>query len=243
MKLRLAFIPVLALSLFPSGESWLGRTCSAQETTTALYRCPMHGEVSSGSPGTCPKCGMKLVANSSNSESNNKSDSSESGSVGSSKGGVIPDIPVLDQDGRTLHFYSDLVKGKTVAINFIFTTCTTICPPVTATFRRVQQELGKVGTDATLISISVDPNTDVPARLKSFATRFDARPGWTFVTGTKPEIDKLLRSLSAYVPDKIDHTPLVLVINDNAGYWTRSYGLAPAGALVKVIAEAATRRP
>ncbi|HEU4391351.1 MAG TPA: SCO family protein, partial [Blastocatellia bacterium] len=166
------------------------------------------------------------------------------GSPASTKGAVIPDIPVLDQDGRSLHFYSDLVKGKTVAINFIFTTCTTICPPLTATFRRVQQELGsKLGTDVALVSISVDPNTDVPARLKAFSAKFDARPGWTFVTGSKLEIDRLLRSLNAYVPDKIDHTPIVLVINDNVGYWTRSYGLTPAGTLVKVISEAAARRP
>jgi len=53
----------------------------------------------------------------------------------------IPDVLVYDQTGKQLEFTSDLIKGKTVAINFIFTTCTTICPPLTATFRRVQQEL------------------------------------------------------------------------------------------------------
>src|SRR6185295_9494228 len=84
----------------------------------------------------------------------------------------IPDTVVYDQDGKKLHFYTDLVKGKTVAINFIFTTCATICPPLTATFRKVQQELGgRKGSDVQLISISVDPVTDVPERLKAFSAK------------------------------------------------------------------------
>src|SRR4030095_10984245 len=96
----------------------------------------------------------------------------------------IPDVNVLDQDGNALHFYSDLIKDKTVAINFIFTNCTTICPPLAATFARLQKEMGdKVGKDVHLISISVDPLTDTPERLKAWGAKFKAGPGWTFVTG------------------------------------------------------------
>jgi cytochrome oxidase Cu insertion factor (SCO1/SenC/PrrC family) len=152
----------------------------------------------------------------------------------------IPDVPVLDQQGRRLNFYTDLVRGKTVAINFIFTTCTTVCPPLTATFRRVQQELGaRAGRDIELISISVDPTTDTPERLKGFAEKFKAGPGWTFVTGGKPEVGALLKALGAATADKNDHTPLILVGNDAAGRWTRAYGLSPASALLKVIEETA----
>jgi cytochrome oxidase Cu insertion factor (SCO1/SenC/PrrC family) len=152
----------------------------------------------------------------------------------------IPDTTVYDQNGKRLNFYTDLVKGKTVAINFIFTTCTTICPPLEATFRKVQQELGeRVGRDVQLISISVDPTTDTPERLKSFSEKFKAGPGWTFVTGSKPEIDQLLRALGASVTDKSNHSPMLLVGNDMAGYWTRTYGLASASTIVKVITEAA----
>ena len=79
----------------------------------------------------------------------------------------VPEITVLDQDGRKLNFFRDLVKGKTVAINFIFTTCTTICPPMGATFAKVQTLLGeRAGKDVQMISISVDPVTDTPERLK-----------------------------------------------------------------------------
>jgi cytochrome oxidase Cu insertion factor (SCO1/SenC/PrrC family) len=153
----------------------------------------------------------------------------------------IPDTTVYDQNGRKLNFYTDLVKGKTVAINFIFTTCKTVCPPLTATFRQVQQSLGgRVGREIEMISISVDPTTDVPERLKEFSARFKAGPGWTFVTGEKPEIDKLLRALGAAVPDdKNNHTSTILIGNAATGHWTRTYGLAPAATILKVIDEAA----
>jgi protein SCO1/2 len=93
-----------------------------------------------------------------------------------------------------------------------------------------------------LISVSVDPTTDTPERLYDFAEKFKAGPGWTFVTGDKAEIDSLLRALGAAVADKSDHTPMVLVGNDAAGYWTRTYGLSSPDALVKVITEAAKHK-
>jgi len=154
----------------------------------------------------------------------------------------IPDVPVYDQNGKKLSFYSDLVKDRTVAINFIFTACTTICPPLTATMSSVQQQLG-VGASPgiQLISITVDPATDVPKRLKGFAEKFGARPGWTFVTGGKPDIDRLLKALGAYAADPASHSPMVLIGNEHAGYWIRSYGLASPSALKRLITDAAAR--
>ena len=130
----------------------------------------------------------------------------------SSKTLNIPDVEVLDQDGNVRHFYTDLIKGKTVAINFIFTNCTTICPPLGATFARVQRELGD--KDVHFISVSVDPLTDTPERLKAWGAKFKAGAGWTFVTGNKPEIDRLLRALGAATARREDHTPSVIVGND-----------------------------
>ena len=154
----------------------------------------------------------------------------------------VPDIPVRDQHGRQLKFYSDLVKGKTVAINFIFTTCTTICPSLTATFRRVQEDLATRAPDVQLISISVDPITDTPERLRDLATRFKAGPGWTFVTGAKADIDALLLGLGAAAANASDHTPTIVVSNDVTGYRTRTYGLSSPAALVKVVTEVASRK-
>lgn len=149
---------------------------------------------------------------------------------------VIPDVPVLDQHGNKLHFYTDLIKDKTVAINFIFTNCTTICPPLAATFARLQKEMGdRIGNDVHLISISVDPVTDTPERLKAWGAKFKAGPGWTFVTGDKQEMDKLLTALGAAVSKREDHTPAMIIGNDAKGVWTRTYGLAKISQIMGVI--------
>jgi len=209
-----------------------------------IYSCPMHPEVTAKSKGKCPKCGMDLRAVDQKAASANESVASHeaemtkvSASEQSSKLN-IPDIEVLDQNGRKIHFYTDLVKGQTVVINFIFTTCTTICPPLGATFARVQKELGdKAGRDVRFISISVDPATDTPERLKAWGAKFHAGEGWTFVTGNKPQVDELLYALGASSARREDHSPTVLIGNDAHGTWTRTYGLANTSRLVKIINE------
>lgn len=150
----------------------------------------------------------------------------------------IPDTPVIDQHGHELKFYRDLVKGKTVAINFIFTNCLAACPMLTAIFGKAQQDLAEqAGGDVYFISISVDPVNDRPENLKEYAARFEAGPGWTFVTGKKPEIDRLVKALGAYGSNKSDHSPAVLVGNDNSNRWTRIYALSGEAPLVKIIRE------
>jgi cytochrome oxidase Cu insertion factor (SCO1/SenC/PrrC family) len=211
----------------------------------SAYYCVMDPEVRANRPGSCPKCGMALreVKETDGPPKLTPNTADDPDAIKDfAKPRSIPDVTVYDQDGQMLHFYSDLVKGKTVAINFIFTTCTTICPPLAASFRRVQVELGnRVGGDIRLISISVDPVTDVPARLKAFGAKFKAGPGWTFVTGSRAEIDTLLKALGAAVSDKNDHTPMMLLGNEPAGFWTRTYGLAPTASIVRVISDVASK--
>ena len=252
MRTKLLVMLLLVMTLLCAGAPVnRSRVVSAQtrpkaQQQTTRYACPMHPEVTSSRPGKCSKCGMTLRAVSAEpapTASNNPAGATVPAADEDSVSLHIPDTPVYDQNGKRLNFYTDLVKGRTVAINFIFTTCTTICPPLTATFRRVQVELGaRVGRDVQLISVSVDPTTDVPERLQAFATKFKAGPGWTFVTGEKTEIDALLKALGTAVADKNDHTPMILVGNDTAGYWTRTYGLAPPSALVRVISEVAAHK-
>lgn len=149
----------------------------------------------------------------------------------------IPDIQLVDQDGRPVRFHTDLVKDRVVAINFVFTTCTTVCPPMGATFGKLR-ELVKDRPDVHLISVSVDPRTDTPERLKVWAAKFGAGPGWTLVTGEPEKVTALLKALGAYTASPADHTPLVLVGNDLEGEWTRAYGLAPPAKLAELIDEA-----
>ena len=218
----------------------LAQKVEAKQKTSGYY-CFMDRDVKSDKPGRCPKCGMDLRPIENDADSTPSSISAEAPDTEFKL--QIPDVTVFDQDGKQLRFFTDLVKDKTVAINFIFTTCTTICPPLAATFRRVQQGMGeRVGSGVRLISISVDPVTDVPERLKAFGAKFKAGPGWTFVTGSKPEIDLLLKALGASVVDKNEHSPMVLVGKESAGYWTRTYGLAPASVLVEVITDVWRKR-
>jgi protein SCO1/2 len=153
----------------------------------------------------------------------------------------IPDVPVRDQTGAERRFYTDLVAGKTVAMNFVFTTCTTICPPMGANFARLRKELGeRAGRDLHLISVSVDPVTDTPERLAAWSRQFGAGPGWTLVTGERAEITRLLKALEVFNPDFTQHSPVVLIGNDAAGEWTRAHGLAPPAKLQELLAKAAS---
>src|SRR5215470_12949915 len=214
-----------------------------KQSQSVTYSCPMHPDFKSKKPGKCPRCGMTLrpdtPAPTSQPSPSPSAATSENYSFSSMQ---IPNVRVLDQNGKALDFYTDLIKGQNVAINFIFTTCTTVCPVLTATFRRVQTELTNSQANVKLISISVDPTVDTPERLRDFADKFKAGPGWTFVTGDKTEIDSLLQRLGAGVGNKNDHTSMILIGNDPADVWTRTYGLSSPTVLMKVITDTAAHK-
>lgn len=241
------FILMLVVVPWPSGNSNVvtAQVRQKQAQKSRTYACPMHPEVTSKRPGKCPKCGMtlRLVKNETIRPAATVASvvptSDDALSISSTR---IPDVQIYDQTGRRLNFYTDLIKGKTVAINFIFTTCTGICPPLTATFRRVQQDLAERKLPAHLISISVDPATDTPERLLEYAAKFKAGPGWTFVTGDKRAIDSILQALGTAVANKTDHTPMILIGNDVTGFWTRAYGLSSPTVLVQLISSAANAK-
>jgi len=148
----------------------------------------------------------------------------------------IPDVTLLDQHGKKVHFYTDLIKGKVVAINTIFTTCTTICPLMGANFSKLRKILendaaGKV----RLISISIDPIVDTPERLEQWSKNFGpVEPGWTLLTGSKEDVDSLLKALQVFTSEKQDHAPVVL-IGDSSGNWSRASALLPPSHLAELI--------
>jgi len=239
LKAFLALLIVVAFSM--PGSVVVTAQTKPKQQQSVTYSCPMHPDFKSKKPGRCPKCGMTLRPDTpaptptptpGESKTENFSFSSMQ----------IPNVKVVDQNGKALDFYTDLVKGRNVAINFIFTTCTSVCPVLSATFRRVQVELENSQSDTKLISISVDPTVDTPERLRDFAEKFKAGPGWTFVTGDKTEIDSLLQRLGAGVGNKNDHTSMILIGNDPADVWTRTYGLSSPTVIMKVITDTASRK-
>lgn len=154
---------------------------------------------------------------------------------------VIPDVVLNDQDGRAVRV-RDLIAGHRVAMNFIFTTCTTICPPQGATFAKLQKRLaeGPPLAAVQLISVSIDPAVDTPARLKAWRDKLAGSapgggPSWTLLTGGKPQVDALLKALQVFTPDKGSHSPVALVGDGASGRWQRLYGLPSPAELVEAL--------
>lgn len=146
---------------------------------------------------------------------------------------AIPDVKVTTQDGTRVDFYSDLIKGKVVAVNFVFTSCTTVCPPLGAIFGKLQER----DADAHLVSVSIDPEVDTPQRLKAWSRKFGARPGWTLVTGSREDVTRILKAMNAYSSDFANHQPVTIVGNDATGTWKRTYGFTTAAKLAAMLAE------
>jgi len=146
------------------------------------------------------------------------------------------DVELINQDGQKMRFYSDVLKDKVVVINTFFTNCTGACPPINRNLEKVQEALGdRLGKDAFLVSMSVDPETDTPVRLKEYSRRFHARPGWIFLTGKKENVDWALYKLGQYVETKDGHTNIIIIGNEPKGLWKKAFGLAKADELIKVV--------
>ncbi|WP_196138407.1 SCO family protein [Aliikangiella sp. G2MR2-5] len=148
----------------------------------------------------------------------------------------VPDIEVLDQFGNHHRFYSDLVKGKTVVINFIFTQCQMTCPLLGYNFGQLRELLAaSAGEEIHLISISIDPTNDTPSRLKAWSDNFGSGKGWTQITGEKVEIDRLVKALQAFTPDIGDHSTMVLIGREDKNEWVRLDGLSSGKKLFSAI--------
>ncbi len=137
------------------------------------------------------------------------------------------DTELIDQDGKPRRFYSDLLRGKKVLINFAFTSCKAVCPTMTANLARVQKQLGnRVGSEIVMITISVDPLNDTPSALKSFADKVKAGPGWYFLTGTPANVETVLKRVGGLVKKPEEHSTTLFVGDLKTSYWVK--GLATA---------------
>lgn len=139
---------------------------------------------------------------------------------------TVPDEELIDQDGHPVRI-RELFADRIVAVNFVFTTCTTICSPMSAIFGRLQGTLGPaMERKVRLVSISLDPATDTPEKLREYADRFDRRAGWTFLTGPPDRVARVLRGLGGQAFVREGHRPLTLIGSASDRRWQRVHGIA-----------------
>jgi protein SCO1/2 len=154
----------------------------------------------------------------------------------------FPDVRLTDQDGKPVRFYSDLIRGKTVIINFFYAHCDGICPGVTENLVKVQEALGgRVGRDVFIYSLTLDPARDTPAVLKAYAAAYGVKPGWQFLTGRPADLERLRRRLGLVDPDpKVDrvrsqHLGMVIIGNEALDRWCAEPSLSNPRQIVTAV--------
>lgn len=156
---------------------------------------------------------------------------------------TLEDLTLLDQSGTPHRFRSDVVADRLLVMDFVFTTCTTICPLLSSKMASLQERLGeRLGREVLLVSISVDPGRDTPQKLAAYARKWKAGPGWVFLTGPKPDVDAVLKGLGAYTPDFTDHPPMFLVGDGRTAKWVRLNGFPSVDQILKQLDRLAAER-
>jgi protein SCO1 len=225
VKLVLLAVLAVSISLLIISQAPVGVSFAQQQAVEAAeYSCPMHPEVKSKTAGSCPKCGMHLKQVS-------KPDAAAEAKEDAQWGGThFPNVELITQDGKKVRFYDDLIKGKVVALELIYTTCKYNCPLETARLVQLQKLLGdRMGKDIFFYSITIDPEHDTPEVLKAYAEKYHVGPGWTFLTGKEADIKLISKKLGLdKLPNGNDpdgHTPSLLIGNEATGIWMRNSAL------------------
>jgi protein SCO1/2 len=138
---------------------------------------------------------------------------------------TVPDVVLVNQNGARVRLKDLLQTDKPVVLDFIFGTCTTICPILSAGYVNLQHKLGPDSQAVRLVSISIDPEHDTPKVLKEYLKRYRAKQGWDFLTGSREDIDKVMSAFGAYIQNKMSHYPLTLIRSPQDGTWIRLFGL------------------
>ncbi len=146
---------------------------------------------------------------------------------------LIPDVQLTDYDDRPVRLRELLTNGDPVMMNFVFTTCATICPVTTKVLSDVSAKMGGEGKRLRLISISIDPENDTPLQLKAYAKSFQAGERWKFLTGSTQDVKAVLLALDSYRGNKMNHEPVTLIRQAAAKSWVRIDGFATPDELVR----------
>jgi protein SCO1/2 len=145
---------------------------------------------------------------------------------------AVPDVVLVNQDGKKVGLKHFLETDKPVILDFIYGTCTTICPVLSASFANLQNRLGPDARTVRLVSITIDPENDTPKVMKEYLKKYRAKPGWDFLTGTRTDIDRVMRAFNSYIPNKMSHYQLTLLRSPADGSWIRISGLMSSSELM-----------
>jgi protein SCO1/2 len=148
---------------------------------------------------------------------------------------TMPGVSLVREDGATVTLPKELDDGRPVVLNFIFTTCATICPVLSQTFTQLQEKLGSESGKVHLVSISIDPEQDTPARLEAYARRYRAGAGWRFYTGTVEASVAVQRAFEVFRGDKMNHTPVTFLRAAQGRRWVRIDGFASSDELARAL--------
>jgi protein SCO1 len=144
----------------------------------------------------------------------------------------LPDVSVLRQDGQKLAFLKALDDGRPVILNFVFISCSAICPMMSHIFSKVQDKLTKEGQPFHLVTISIDPESDTPAMLTEYGKKFSAGPNWSFYTGSRAVSLALQKAFKAYRGDKMNHAALIFLRPQPGKPWVRLEGFVSPDVVV-----------
>jgi protein SCO1/2 len=141
---------------------------------------------------------------------------------------AVPELHMVRQDGTPVRLDQELNDGRPVVVNFVYTSCTTICPMTSLEFESLQKRLGKDRQRVHLVSISIDPEQDTPARLRSYAQQFHAGKEWDYYTSDAATSVKAQMAFGVYRGDKMSHVPVTLLRTAPGNQWVRLDGFATA---------------
>jgi protein SCO1/2 len=144
----------------------------------------------------------------------------------------VPDVTLLNQDGREVQLKSYFDTEKPIILDFVYGTCTTICPVLSVGFSYFQKKLGKDVDQVRMVSITIDPDNDTPELMKSYLQKYGAQPGWDAFTGKRENIVQVLEGFDAYVSNKMNHYPLTILRASGEKEWVRVYGMLSASDLI-----------
>jgi len=148
---------------------------------------------------------------------------------------TVPRLQLVREDGHAVAFPAEFDDGRVVVLNFIFTTCTAICPVTSQVFAEAQKLLAPQARRLHMMSISIDPENDTPARLREYAHRFSAGPQWNHYTGTTAASIEMQRAFNTYRGDKMNHQPVTFLRKARDAQWVRMEGfVAPSDLAAEV---------